>query len=76
LPAISIPQSVGIAASRLEAENAALRQQVTVLQRNSRGRVALTNGHRMFFVFDGGGGSIHAALFTAAVASTVALMVW
>jgi hypothetical protein len=37
-------------ASRLEAENAALRQQVAVLQRNSRGRVALTNGDRMFFV--------------------------
>jgi hypothetical protein len=36
--------------SRLEAENAALRKQVAVLKRNSRGRVALTNGDRMFFV--------------------------
>jgi transposase InsO family protein len=36
--------------SRLEAENAALRQQVAVLQRNSRGRLELTNGDRMFFV--------------------------
>ena len=36
--------------SRLEAENAALRQQVVVLQRNSRGRIELTNGDRMFFV--------------------------
>jgi hypothetical protein len=35
---------------RLEAEIAALRQQVVVLQRNSRGRVPLTNGDRMFFV--------------------------
>ena len=36
--------------SRLEAENAALRQQLIVLQRKLRGRVELTNGDRMFFV--------------------------
>jgi hypothetical protein len=36
--------------SRLEAENAALRHQVTVLQRKVRGRVPFTNGDRLFFV--------------------------
>ena len=36
--------------SRLEAENAVLRQQVVVLQRNLRDRLELTNGDRMFFV--------------------------
>ena len=36
--------------SRLEAENAALRHQLVVLERNSGGRLALTNGDRMFFV--------------------------
>jgi hypothetical protein len=35
--------------SRLEAENAALRQQLAVLQRNLRGRVELTNVDRTFF---------------------------
>ena len=35
---------------RLEAENAALRQQVAVLQRKVRGRVQLTNSDRLFFV--------------------------
>ena len=35
--------------SRLEAENAALRRQFVVLQRNLRGRIELTNGDRMFF---------------------------
>jgi transposase InsO family protein len=35
---------------RLEAENAVLRQQVTILQRKVRGRVPLTNGDRLFFV--------------------------
>ena len=34
--------------SRLEAENAALRDQVTVLQRRVSGRVQLTNGDRLF----------------------------
>ena len=36
--------------SRLEAENAALRHQVIVLQRRLRGRIPLTNGDRLFFV--------------------------
>jgi transposase InsO family protein len=36
--------------SRLEAENAALRHQLTVLQRKVRGRVQLTNGDRLFLV--------------------------
>jgi hypothetical protein len=35
---------------RLEAENAALRQQIAVLQRKMRGRVRLTNSDRLFFV--------------------------
>jgi hypothetical protein len=40
---------------RLEAENAALRQQVSILQRKLRGRVQLTNGNRLFFLqlYDG-----------------------
>src|SRR5258707_7441911 len=36
--------------SRLEAENAALRHQLVVLQRRARGRVHLTNGDRLFLV--------------------------
>src|SRR5438477_11164733 len=36
--------------SRLEAENAALRHQLIVLQRKVRGRVQLTNGDRLFLV--------------------------
>jgi hypothetical protein len=36
--------------SRLEAENAALRRQLIVLQRKVRGRVQLTNGDRLFFI--------------------------
>ena len=36
--------------SRLEAENAALRHQLTVLRRNVRGRAKLTNNDRWFFV--------------------------
>src|SRR5258706_16290014 len=36
--------------SRLEAENAALRHQVIVLQRGVRGRVQLTNGDRLVLV--------------------------
>ena len=36
--------------SQLEAENAALRQQLVVLQRKVKGRVALSNGDRLFFV--------------------------
>jgi hypothetical protein len=35
---------------RLEAENAALRQQLIVLQRKVRGRVQFTNRDRLFFV--------------------------
>ena len=35
---------------RLEAENAALRQQLIVLQRKVRGRVEFTNSDRLFFV--------------------------
>jgi hypothetical protein len=36
--------------SRLEAENAALRHQLIVLQRRVSGRVPLTNGDRLFLV--------------------------
>ena len=36
--------------SRLEAENAALRQQLIVLQRKVRGRVRFNNVDRLFFV--------------------------
>ncbi len=36
--------------SRLEAENAALRQQLVVLQRKVKSRVAISNGDRLFFV--------------------------
>src|SRR5262245_39120573 len=36
--------------SRLEAENAALRHQVIVLQRKLGGRVQFTNGDRLFFI--------------------------
>ena len=36
--------------SRLEAENAALRQQLIVLQRKMRGRVGFSNDDRLFFV--------------------------
>jgi len=36
--------------SRLAAENAALRHQVTVLRRMLRGRIQLTNADRFFFV--------------------------
>ena len=35
---------------RLEAENAALRQQLIILQRKARGRVRLTNSDRLSFV--------------------------
>ena len=36
--------------SRLEAENAALRQELIVLQRKVRGRVQFTNSDRLFFI--------------------------
>jgi transposase InsO family protein len=35
---------------QLKAENAALKQQLAILQRKQRGRVQLTNGDRLFFV--------------------------
>jgi hypothetical protein len=35
----------------LEAENAALRQQIVVLRRKLRGRIMLSNGDRLFFVW-------------------------
>jgi len=35
---------------RLEAENAALRQQLIVLERKVRGRVEFTNSDRLFFI--------------------------
>src|SRR4051794_32412128 len=35
---------------RLEAENAALRQQLAVLHRQLRGRAQFTNGDRLFFI--------------------------
>src|SRR5438132_12336716 len=38
------------AKSRLEAENAALRHQLTVLQGKVRGRVQFTNSDRLFFI--------------------------
>ena len=37
--------------SSLEAENAALRQQIIVLRRKLRGRVKLSNADRLFFVW-------------------------
>jgi type II secretory pathway pseudopilin PulG len=37
--------------SSLEAENAALRQQIIVLRRKLRGRVKLSNTDRLFFVW-------------------------
>jgi hypothetical protein len=36
--------------TQLEAENAALRQQLIVLQRKVRGRVQFTNSDRLFFI--------------------------
>jgi hypothetical protein len=36
--------------SRLEAENAVLRHQLTVLRRKVRGRVLLSNGDRLFLI--------------------------
>jgi hypothetical protein len=36
--------------SRLELENAALRDQVVVLQRKVRGRIDFTNRDRLFFI--------------------------
>ena len=45
---LNLVASLFKAKSRLEAENAALRQQLTVLQRKVRGRVRFTNNDRLF----------------------------
>jgi hypothetical protein len=47
-----LPDAVRIAVEepRLEAENAALRHQLTVLRRKVRGHVQRTNGNRLFLV--------------------------
>jgi hypothetical protein len=47
---LSLAASIFKPKSRLEAENAALRHQLTVLQRKMRGRVQLTNSDRLFFI--------------------------
>jgi hypothetical protein len=50
LPAVRLVVALFKSRSRLEAENAALRQQLIVLRRKVRGRVPLTSGDRLFFV--------------------------
>jgi hypothetical protein len=47
---LSLAASFFKSKSRLEAENAALRQQLIVLQRKVRGRVQFANGDRLFFI--------------------------
>ncbi len=47
---LNVVSSLFKSKSRLEAENAALRQQLTVLQRKVRGRVQFTNSDRLFFI--------------------------
>ena len=47
---LSLGGSIFKSKSRLEAENAALRQQLIVLQRKTRGRVQFTNSDRLFFI--------------------------
>jgi transposase InsO family protein len=47
---LSLGGSIFKSKSRLEAENAALRQQLIVLQRKIRGRVQFTNSDRLFFI--------------------------
>jgi transposase InsO family protein len=47
---LSLVASLFKSRSRLEAENAALRRQLIVLQRKLRGRVEFTNGDRLFFI--------------------------
>jgi transposase InsO family protein len=49
LLALNLAAALFKSKSRLEAENAALRQQLTVLRRNMHGRVRLTSGDRLFF---------------------------
>jgi transposase InsO family protein len=48
--ALNLVASLFKSKSRLEAENAALRQQLIVLQRKVRGRVQFTNSDRLFFI--------------------------
>ena len=61
--------------SRLEAENAALRRQLIVLQRQVRGRVLFTNSDRLFFLqlyrwsIDRGGNDDHPTRDAGAMAS-------
>jgi hypothetical protein len=47
---LSLSASLFKSRGRLEAENAALRQQLIVLQRKLRGRVQVTNSDRLFFI--------------------------
>src|SRR6266542_2739849 len=47
---LSLGGSIFKCRSRLEAENAALRHQLIVLQRKVRGRVEFTNSDRLFFI--------------------------
>jgi hypothetical protein len=47
---LSLGGSIFKSKSRLEAENAALRQQLIVMQRKIRGRVQYTNSDRLFFI--------------------------
>jgi len=47
---LSLGGSIFKSKSRLEAENAALRQQLIVLQRKIGGRVQFTNSDRLFFI--------------------------
>jgi hypothetical protein len=47
---LSLAASLFKSKSRLEAENAALRRQLTVLQRKLRGRVQFANNDRLFFI--------------------------
>src|SRR5947208_9627316 len=47
---LSLGGSIFKSKGRLEAENAALRQQLIVLQRKVRGRVQFTNSDRLFFI--------------------------
>src|SRR5436189_1870406 len=47
---VNLAASLFKSKSRLEAENAALRHQLAVLQRKVRGRVQFTNSDRLFFI--------------------------
>jgi hypothetical protein len=47
---VNLAASLFKSKSRLEAENAALRHQLSVLQRKVRGRVQFTNSDRLFFI--------------------------